>query len=145
VEKNGAGTLDVVMSLCDEDDRRPATFWAKPASAKVEEKSKKLDTMARKGMQRAASVRWFKEVEKKKGAGQTEDGFADWFFGVITRKESEDRLHGATNGTYLIRVAESRFGYSLSLAFKGRVKHFMIDQDNSGNYVWWATTEFLRR
>lgn len=38
-------------------------------------------------------------------------------------------------GTFLIRVAESRFGYSLSLMFKGRSKHFMIDQDDNGRYL----------
>lgn len=37
-----------------------------------------------------SSVRWFKEVESKKGAGKQDDGgFQEWFHGIISRKESE--------------------------------------------------------
>ena len=82
-------------------------------------------------MNRAASVKWFKEQEKDKGSGMTEDGgFASWFHGIITRQEAEALLKGQPSGTFMIRVAESRFGYSLSLTFKNRAKHFMIDQDS---------------
>jgi hypothetical protein len=86
-------------------------------------------------VKRAASVKWFKEVEKKKGNGMTGGKFANWFHGIITRQESEELLRGRQSGTFLIRVAESRFGYSLSIIFKGRCKHFMIDQDRQGRYI----------
>lgn len=73
------------------------------------------------GMNRAASVKWFKETEAAKGSGMAEDGgFASWFHGIITRTESEALLRGQPSGAFLIRVAESRFGYSLSLLFKNR-------------------------
>ena len=38
-------------------------------------------------------------------------------------------------GGFLIRVSETRFGYSLSVRAAQRVKHFMIDQTPSGKYV----------
>ncbi len=52
----------------------------------------------------------------KKGAGvdRRTGGFNTWFHGIITRQESEDLLRNTPSGTFLVRVAESRFGYSLS-------------------------------
>ena len=38
-------------------------------------------------------------------------------------------------GGFLIRVSETRFGYSLSVRAAQRVKHFMIDQTPSSKYV----------
>ncbi|XP_077989266.1 myosin-IIIa-like [Glandiceps talaboti] len=80
-----------------------------------------------------ASIRWFKETQsaKLKETG----GFAHWFHGVITRRESEQLLWNKPIGCFLIRVSESRFGYSLSFRVKERCKHFMIDQTPSGKYV----------
>jgi len=87
-------------------------------------------------MSRAETVKWFKDVEVKKGAGLTDDGnFAPWFHGIISRSDAEQLLDGKESGTFLIRVAESRFGYSLSLLFRGRFKHFMVDQDNDLRYL----------
>ena len=40
-----------------------------------------------------SSVRWFKEVEMKKGAGMKSGNFEEWFHGVITRKDAEVSLH----------------------------------------------------
>lgn len=37
-----------------------------------------------------------------------------WFHGIITRRQAEQRLVDKPNGTFLIRVSESQFGYSLS-------------------------------
>jgi hypothetical protein len=60
-------------------------------------------------------VRWYKEIEMKKGAGVEKGvGFQEWFHGVITRKNTEALLLPKEPGTFLVRVSESRFGYSLS-------------------------------
>eukprot|EP00054_Salpingoeca_dolichothecata_P026515 m.189953 g.189953 ORF g.189953 m.189953 type:complete len:938 (-) comp25680_c0_seq1:211-3024(-) len=137
-ERNVQGVRDVILALCDEDDVRPKDFFTKKDAPPLAERQYKKEaggTERKKKMQRAASVKWFKEVEKKKGAGQTGAGFAEWFHGIITRKDAESLLRGQETGTFLVRVAESRFGYSLSLMFNGRCKHFMIDQDKSGAYV----------
>eukprot|EP00055_Hartaetosiga_balthica_P017464 m.117614 g.117614 ORF g.117614 m.117614 type:complete len:63 (-) comp9325_c0_seq23:252-440(-) len=50
-----------------------------------------------------------------KGAGISSAGkFQDWFHGVISRVRAEELLGNKEPGTFLVRVAESRFGYSLS-------------------------------
>jgi len=134
IERSGQGTRDVVVSLCEEDaTKHPRQFGAPPLVAKAPKgKSKKKG----KGMARAASVKWFKEEEATKGSGKTDDGgFADWFHGIITRIDAEGLLQQQQSGTFLIRVAESRFGYSLSLMFNGRCKHFMIDQNDQDRYL----------
>jgi len=88
----------------------------------------------KKKMNRSASVKWYQEGEAKKGAGKKEDGeFADWFHGIISRTEAEALLVGQKDNTFLIRVAETRFGYSLSLIHGGVAKHFMIDQQEEDN------------
>ena len=56
-----------------------------------------------------------------------------WFFGCCSRKEAEKVLKGAADGTFLIRVAESRHGYSLSRVHQGAITHFRI-QDKDGAF-----------
>jgi len=112
-EQLNAGMRYVMEQLCDEDRKRPADFWTKPPPKVVVDKKKK----AVEQKNRKQSVRWFKEVEMKKGVGINEDGeggFQVWFHGIITRQQSERLLAGTLPGTFLVRVAESRFGYSLS-------------------------------
>ncbi len=95
------------------------------------------ETDKKGGVTRAASVRWFKEVEMKKGAGVSNGGgFQEWFHGVITRRDAEELLEGKDAGYFLVRVSESRFGYSLShmVTTAGRIKHYMIDQTPDGKY-----------
>ena len=76
----------------EEDAARPANYWeTKPLQDKM---AKKFTKKVPKGgdvaaMQRAASIRWYKEIEMKKGAGVSDAGFQEWFHGVITRKEAE--------------------------------------------------------
>ena len=49
-------------------------------------------------------------------------------------QEPEGLLKDQQSGTFLVRVAESRFGYSLSLIHEGRVKHFMINVRDENEY-----------
>lgn len=129
IERDGAGCRDVIESLCEEDaEKHPRVFDAVPALPK--KKSKKKGGR----MNRAASVKWFKE-EQADQVTEDDGGFADWFHGIITRHDAEGLLKGQKSGTFLIRVAESRFGYSLSLMFNGRCKHFMIDQNDQDRYL----------
>ena len=53
--------------------------------------------------------------------------FCNWFHGIITRTDAEVLLEGHTSGTFLTRLCERRYGYSLSVTFHGRCKHFMIE------------------
>ncbi|XP_035665893.1 myosin-IIIb-like [Branchiostoma floridae] len=83
---------------------------------------------------KAASVRWFRETQQQ-AVMQDSGTFAPWFHGIITRRESERLLQDKLLGCFLIRVSESRFGYSLTYRISSRCKHFMIDQLPSGKYV----------
>ncbi|XP_006819085.1 myosin-IIIb-like [Saccoglossus kowalevskii] len=80
-----------------------------------------------------ASILWFKSTQSEKL--KETHGFSNWFHGIITRRQAEKLLWDKQIGCYLIRVSESRFGYSLSFRVKERCKHFMIDQTRSGKYV----------
>ena len=58
-----------------------------------------------------------------------------WYHGVISRIEAEALLKGTEPGTFLVCVAESRFGYLLSHCIgDGCIKHYMIDQTPDGQY-----------
>ncbi|XP_073402576.1 uncharacterized protein [Dendrobates tinctorius] len=70
------------------------------------------------------SVKWFIETQSD---WFLKNGIPEWFHGVITRKEAEDLLKDKTMGCFLIRVSESRIGYSLSYRTLDRYRHFMID------------------
>ena len=125
MERQLDGFHAVNLSLMDDDAMRPPDYFVKKRkeSARIKDpvrkKMQKKADKSKAGIQRHQSVKWFKEVEMKKGAGQTNDGgdgngFEDWFHGIISRKESEALLLRCDPGAFLVRVSESRFGYSLS-------------------------------
>lgn len=83
-----------------------------------------------------AAVQWFQETQAPNGVVQEASGvFSEWFHGIIPRRESERLLSSKPVGCFLIRVSESRFGYTLSYRVQNRCKHFMIDQTRSGKFV----------
>ncbi|TRZ01183.1 hypothetical protein DNTS_035503 [Danionella cerebrum] len=51
----------------------------------------------------------------------------EWFHGKISRKAAEEMLISKPPGYFLIRVSESRVGYTLSYRADDRFRHFMID------------------
>eukprot|EP00037_Helgoeca_nana_P022476 m.229688 g.229688 ORF g.229688 m.229688 type:complete len:966 (+) comp26005_c0_seq2:193-3090(+) len=132
--------------LSEEDSTRPPDFFERKAKAAKSIKNKTMKRMQKqgnkKGISRAQSVKWFKEVEMTKGAGQSDDagggsdGFEAWFHGIISRKDSEVLLLTKSPGAFLVRVSETRFGYSLSHYIEdgGRIKHYMIDVLGDGQY-----------
>jgi len=144
LERAGPGFSAVLDKINSEDTARGADYWDKKEKEEVQAKiAKKFVKKVPKGgdaaaMQRAASVRWYKEIEMKKGAGVAADsgsGFHEWFHGVLSRKQSEALLSEREPGTFLVRVSESRFGYSLShVVGIGKIKHYMIEQNASAEY-----------
>ncbi|KAM8873929.1 hematopoietic SH2 domain-containing protein homolog isoform 2-T2 [Spinachia spinachia] len=58
----------------------------------------------------------------------------EWFHGLISRKEAEELLMSKPPGSFLIRVGESRIGYSLSYRAEDCCRHSMIDASADGRY-----------
>ncbi|XP_071844777.1 myosin-IIIb-like isoform X2 [Apostichopus japonicus] len=81
----------------------------------------------------AASKRWFQETQYN---GLKESlPFLNWFHGIITRRQSEKLLADQNSGAFLVRVSESRFGYTVSLKADEKCKHFAVDQLRNKRYV----------
>lgn len=59
----------------------------------------------------------------------------EWFHGIISRKMAEELLMPKPPGYFLIRVSESRIGYTLSYRAEDRCRHFMIDALADGDYI----------
>ncbi|OCU00611.1 hematopoietic SH2 domain-containing protein isoform X2 [Xenopus laevis] len=76
------------------------------------------------------SVKWFTETQSD---WFLQKGIPEWFHGIITRNDAEDLLKNKIPGCFLIRVGESRIGYSLSYKSPDRCRHFMIDVLNGQN------------
>lgn len=56
--------------------------------------------------------------------------FYDWFHGILARSEADKRLLAEQDGTYLVRLSESRLGYTVSVIWHGRTKHFAVTVDS---------------
>ena len=98
LERHCVDLEGVLTTILEQDKARPLDYWQKKEAQIVQEKiAKKYVKKVPKGgdaaaMQRAASVRWYKEIEMKKGAGldkKSGGSFQEWFHGVITRKQAE--------------------------------------------------------
>ncbi|CAG5861265.1 unnamed protein product [Menidia menidia] len=59
----------------------------------------------------------------------------EWFHGIISRKTAEELLMSKPPGYFLIRVSETRIGYTLSYRVEERCRHFMVDVLDDGQYV----------
>ncbi|XP_066549164.1 SH2 domain-containing protein 4B [Amia ocellicauda] len=83
---------------------------------------------------REAVLRWFREEQRPRRAGHERNSanIAPWFHGIISRQESEALLMNAPEGSFLVRVSERIWGYTLSYRTAGGFKHFLIDA--SGDY-----------
>lgn len=93
-----------------------------------------LNKFGRPGTRKAAAE-WFKETQTENVLDENSGRFAEWFHGIISRKDSEKLLQDKIIGCYLIRVSESRFGYTLSFKDKDRCRHYMIDQLKNGKFI----------
>ncbi|XP_067871972.1 hematopoietic SH2 domain-containing protein homolog [Heterodontus francisci] len=81
---------------------------------------------------RKAAITWFTMTQASKIVrGGT---IPDWFHGIISRREAEELLKDKSLGCFLIRVAESRIGFSLSYRGFNRCRHYFIDVTTGGQY-----------
>ena len=65
---------------------------------------------------RRAVVQWFKESEIPRGVLYDRDGKVHaWFHGILTRGEAEQLLAEKPAGTFLVRVSERIWGYTITV------------------------------
>ncbi|KAF7703081.1 hematopoietic SH2 domain-containing protein homolog [Silurus meridionalis] len=77
-------------------------------------------------------IAWFAEFQKNQ---IMKDGvIPKWFHGFISRKLSEELLMTKPQGYFLIRISESRIGYTLSYRSVDVCRHFMIDMLPGNQY-----------
>uniref|UniRef100_W5KW89 SH2 domain containing 4B n=1 Tax=Astyanax mexicanus TaxID=7994 RepID=W5KW89_ASTMX len=69
---------------------------------------------------------------RRAGYERISNTIAPWFHGIISRQESEALLMNASEGSFLVRVSERIWGYTLSYRTASGFKHFLIDA--SGDY-----------
>lgn len=66
----------------------------------------------------------------------TEVSLQPWYMGDLERTESEAKLKGTPNGTFLVRYSKNRRSYVISISYEGEVKHTVVEQrDNSIYYL----------
>ncbi|XP_072559450.1 SH2 domain-containing protein 4B isoform X2 [Paramormyrops kingsleyae] len=78
---------------------------------------------------RESILRWFTEEQRPKRAGfeRNSTTIAPWFHGIISRQDSESLLMRCPEGSFLVRVSERIWGYTLSYRTASAFKHFLID------------------
>ncbi|XP_066551946.1 hematopoietic SH2 domain-containing protein homolog [Amia ocellicauda] len=84
-------------------------------------------------LKREESMKWFIEFQLESVVSGSV--VPEWFHGIITRKTAEDLLMYKPPGCFLIRVSESRIGYTLSFRAVDRCRHYMIDVLKNGQYT----------
>ncbi|XP_073685794.1 myosin-IIIb [Garra rufa] len=86
-----------------------------------------------KHLKKTNTIRWFKETQVRK---LTRDGeFPSWFHGMITRRQAEDLLINKPCGWFLVRVGQSREGFTLTFRGADRCRHYMVEMQSNGKYV----------
>ncbi|XP_024857901.2 SH2 domain-containing protein 7 [Kryptolebias marmoratus] len=78
-------------------------------------------------------LRWF--TEKQAPLILHNGNFPDWFQGLASRKDAEDLLKDKALGSFVIRLSDKTIGYILSYKGHDRCRHFVISQDQDGQFV----------
>ncbi|EJD74429.1 hypothetical protein LOAG_18259 [Loa loa] len=96
---------------------------------------------------REAIINWFKTEELLRGTGldPVTRRPAVWFHGIIPRIKADRLLHKKPAGSYIVRVSERIWGYTLSYsAGDGNVKHFLIEKIPQG-YQFLGVNQVVHR
>ncbi|CAI2351034.1 unnamed protein product [Caenorhabditis sp. 36 PRJEB53466] len=94
---------------------------------------------------RAAIIEWFQRDEYPRGTGLDPKtrGPAPWFHGIISREQSEVLLSNKPTGSFLVRVSERIWGYTVSYAARdGSFKHFLVEKIPEG-YQFLGTNQVV--
>lgn len=94
---------------------------------------------------RAAIIDWFQREELPRGTGLDPKtrAPAPWFHGIISRDQSEVLLTHKPTGSFLVRVSERIWGYTVSYASRdGSFKHFLVEKIKEG-YQFLGTNQVV--
>ncbi|WKY04873.1 hypothetical protein Q1695_005685 [Nippostrongylus brasiliensis] len=94
---------------------------------------------------RSAIVDWFKRDEWPRGTGQDPKTRmpAPWFHGIISRDQAEILLQDKPTGSFLVRVSERIWGYTVSYVVgDGTFKHFLVERIPEG-YQFLGTNQVV--
>uniref|UniRef100_A0A1I7UNK2 SH2 domain-containing protein n=1 Tax=Caenorhabditis tropicalis TaxID=1561998 RepID=A0A1I7UNK2_9PELO len=94
---------------------------------------------------RAAIIEWFQREELSRGTGLDPKtrAPAPWFHGIISRDQSEILLANKPTGSFLVRVSERIWGYTVSYASRdGSFKHFLVEKIPEG-YQFLGTNQVV--
>ncbi|XP_055063389.2 myosin-IIIb isoform X2 [Misgurnus anguillicaudatus] len=86
-----------------------------------------------KHLKKTNTIRWFKETQVRKLA--RDGSFPCWFHGMISRRQAEDLLTDKPLGCFLVRVGQSREGFTLTYRGGDRCRHYMVEVQTNGKYV----------
>nr|XP_048690601.1 myosin-IIIb-like isoform X2 [Caretta caretta] len=85
-------------------------------------------------IKRGATLRWFRETQARK-VMQDDGAFPGWLHGMISRRKAENLLMDKPLGCFLVRISQSRPGYTLSYRGESRCRHYMIEMQPNARYV----------
>ncbi|XP_035669567.1 SH2 domain-containing protein 4B-like isoform X2 [Branchiostoma floridae] len=115
---------------------------AAPATRTSKTSSPTQASLPARPTSRQEVIRWFQDFEQPRQAGldaRTHQPAA-WFHGIISRQEAESLLEGRPVGSFLVRVSERVWGYTISYRAEGRYKHFLIDTSDN-TYQFFGTNQ----
>ncbi|CAH1277298.1 SH2D4A [Branchiostoma lanceolatum] len=122
--------------------RKQSLGGAAPGSSSSKTSSPTQATLPARPTSRQEVIRWFQDFEQPRQAGMDArtHQVAAWFHGIISRLEAESLLEGRPVGSFLVRVSERVWGYTISYRADGRCKHFLIDTSDN-TYQFFGTNQ----
>uniref|UniRef100_A0A915PHZ0 SH2 domain-containing protein n=1 Tax=Setaria digitata TaxID=48799 RepID=A0A915PHZ0_9BILA len=94
---------------------------------------------------REAIINWFRTEELLRGTGldPVTHRPAIWFHGIISRSRADQMLQNKPSGSFLVRVSERIWGYTISYVVgDGNIKHFLIERIPQG-YQFLGTNQVV--
>jgi SH2 domain-containing protein 4A len=105
---------------------------AMPAPTIREEEAKVKQPRPEKPKTLNDAIEWFREEESPKKVGMETDGTISlWFHGAITKEMAVNLLAAKPAGTFLVRLTNKIWGYTVSVKTYTSIKHFLIDTESN--------------
>ncbi|XP_069061831.1 myosin-IIIb-like [Pleurodeles waltl] len=102
-------------------------------SAGTDSRLQKAEEEERKKLKRRETLCWFRDTQVCKVI--LDGDYPPWLHGMISRREAENMLVEKSLGCFLIRLSQTREGYTLSYRGETRCRHYMIEMKSNGRYV----------